>query len=76
MEISLFDQKMIRALAKGTTGKALMETLNCSKSTITKRKRLLKERFGLEGKNDCALLLHLKELGFLEEKTTPKKQKG
>ncbi|WP_343486118.1 histidine kinase [Allomuricauda sp. d1] len=59
------DKKILYHLSVGTRTKDLENFIKLSPSSIESRKRQLKSLFGIENKNDLALIAAAKEKGFL-----------
>ena len=64
LQLSSIDKQLITALVQGETMTTIMEQIGVSRSTIERRKRMLKERLGCEHLTDCAVLPRLWEYGF------------
>lgn len=59
------DRKILFEISIGTKTKDLAKQLSLSIAGVEKRKRHLKELFGIKGANDLELILIVKEKGFL-----------
>lgn len=64
LQLSPIDKQLITALARGKTMTTIMEQIGVSRSTLERRKRMLKERLGCEHLTDFALLPRLWEYGY------------
>lgn len=60
-----WDRKLLYELGRGTKTTQIPEILPLSLSTVARRKRRLKEIFGIEGLADRELLKRAREMGFL-----------
>ncbi len=63
--LNKIDRKLLYLLSKGIMTKDLSDHIPLSKGGIDKRKRYLKDMFGIEGGNDRLLLKLAEEKGFL-----------
>jgi DNA-binding NarL/FixJ family response regulator len=63
--IDKFDRRMLYELSLGTKMKDLPEVLPLSIAGIEKRKRILKQNFGVEDQGDKALIQKAREKGFI-----------
>ena len=70
-KLSLFDQRILKFMIQGLDGKKICQKLSCSESTLTKRKRELKEYFEMESFSDCAFILKLYRLGVVTPEQFP-----
>jgi hypothetical protein len=70
-KLSLFDQRILKFMIQGLDGKKIYQKLSCSESTLTKRKRELKEYFEMESFSDCAFILKLYRLGVVTPEQFP-----
>lgn len=59
------DRQILFHLSSGVRTKDLVDKLPLSLASIEKRKRVLKEKFGVEGEGDLALINSAKNNGFL-----------
>lgn len=59
------DRKILYFLSKGLKTKDLPEKIPLSLAAIEKRKKLMKEAFEVDAKNDLALVIKAKDNGFL-----------
>jgi two-component system, NarL family, response regulator NreC len=64
-EITKTDQEILYHLSRGLKSKEIPEFVPVSLASIEKRKRLMREAFGVEDVRDITLINKAKELGFL-----------
>lgn len=63
--IDAMDRKILYHLSKGVKTKDLSDIVNLSLAAIEKRKRNMREKFGIEDGGDLVLIDKAKEIGFL-----------
>ncbi|WP_430908415.1 hypothetical protein [Maribacter sp. 2-571] len=59
------DRELLYLLSTGVSSKDIPNHLHWSASKVEKRKRLLREKFGVEDKNVLSLLNSARKAGFL-----------
>lgn len=65
IELDAYDILILKELANGANMRDLLKLVHLSKSTIDKRKRLLKQKFNIESNSDRDLVLIAKEKGII-----------
>ena len=60
-----FDHQLIEQMIQGLHTPAIAANLGCSKSTVERHKRQLKEELEIESQTDCGLLFKLYSLGYI-----------
>lgn len=63
--LDVWDERMLYELSRGIKMKDLPEILPFSLATIEKRKKNIKSRFGIEGRDNSQLLEKAREYGFI-----------